>query len=63
MGTNNDAVDVIPCLKLHFQNRNHNNLQKFLNLFSIQRLRSNDFKLVDMNSSHAKEFQEKFIEI
>jgi hypothetical protein len=62
-GTNNKLNDAIPCLKLDFKNRNHLHLNEFLELFKIKKIRMNDLKLADKQSSPAEHFRRKLIEI
>jgi hypothetical protein len=62
-GVNNNMNDAIPCLKLDYKNRNQQHLNQFLDFFNIQKIRPNDLKLADKQSSPAEHFRRKLIEI
>jgi hypothetical protein len=61
--TNNHLNDIVPCLKLDFNNKNHSNLQKFAELFGITQITKNDLIFNKKNSLPAEQFRKKLIEI
>ncbi len=62
-GTNNNINDGIPCIKLDFKNKTHQNLNTFLKSFKIKQIKLNDLKLDVKQSFPAEQFQQKLNEI
>lgn len=62
-GTNHCLNEAIPCLKLNYTNRNHQQLKLFLDLMNIKRIGFNDLQLADKQSAPAHSFRRKLIEI
>jgi hypothetical protein len=62
-GTNTHFNEIIHCLKLDFKNRSHPQLHKFLDLFNIKQIQMKDLLFDHENSSPARQFREKLIQI
>lgn len=61
--TSNQLNEILPCLKMDFNNRKHPNLVKFAQLFGIAQMTINDLKFDEKTSVPAEQFRKKLIEI